>query len=500
MKPSSTSSSAASSSADASGSSVRSSPIDLELDPVGLERLAGELGGQDGVAGGEAAGGVGQQLDARAVEHVDDRAALGRVDPAQRDGHQLRAGDLQRARQRVERAEAARAEQQPRAQRLAGDGQDVGASVGDGHVSPPGSRAGSPPAPPRATCVAPHCPRGTTSASTATATPRPAAGRSSDAKRGLDRRAVANSADSPFSTTFMRAPRRSGAGRRAAAKSGNDSPASTPATRSAVTGVSRMPLRKWPVAQTRPSSAPRPIAGRLSGVAGRRPAMQLLDLELEDARDELAEVAQQLVDAAGGRRACPSRAPPSSRRARSGRRRAGRSTPARRGSCAPRAQGRSGSRSRRTCPLTGRTGTRACSGMLQARATSTPAATTTWSAETVPLEPITPVTRSPSTFKACRARGDARAGELAARARRRAAAGRPSGRSRSRSASRIVGASAGSSRRACDGRRRSTGSPSPRPELGEAVERLGLVAVARDDERAHRRGSPAPPAPSQNAS
>ena len=37
----------------------------LELDPVGLERLAGELGGQHRVAGGEAAGGVGEQLDAR---------------------------------------------------------------------------------------------------------------------------------------------------------------------------------------------------------------------------------------------------------------------------------------------------------------------------------------------------------------------------------------------------------------------------------------------------
>ena len=54
------------------------------------------------------------------------------------------------------------------------------------------------------------------------------------------------------------------------------------------------------------------------------------------------------------------------------------------------------------------------------------------------------------------------------------------------SASRIVGASAGSSRRACDGRSRSTGRPSAAAERGEAVERLGLVAVARDDERADR--------------
>ena len=48
----------------------------LELDPVGLERLAGELGGEHRVARGEAAGGVREQAHAGAVEHVDDRAAL----------------------------------------------------------------------------------------------------------------------------------------------------------------------------------------------------------------------------------------------------------------------------------------------------------------------------------------------------------------------------------------------------------------------------------------
>ena len=58
----------------------------LELDPVGLERLAGELRGEHRVARREAAGGVGQQPDAGAVEHVDDRAALrpGRCGAARR--------------------------------------------------------------------------------------------------------------------------------------------------------------------------------------------------------------------------------------------------------------------------------------------------------------------------------------------------------------------------------------------------------------------------------
>ena len=47
---------------------------DLELDPVGLERLAGELGGEHRVAGGEAAGRVGQRAHADPLQHVEHRA------------------------------------------------------------------------------------------------------------------------------------------------------------------------------------------------------------------------------------------------------------------------------------------------------------------------------------------------------------------------------------------------------------------------------------------
>ena len=93
----------------------------LELDPARLERLAGELRGEHRVARGEAAGGVRQQRDARAVEHVDDRAALGRVDAAQRDGDELGRARLDRRGEHVERAEAARAEQQPRAELAVAD-------------------------------------------------------------------------------------------------------------------------------------------------------------------------------------------------------------------------------------------------------------------------------------------------------------------------------------------------------------------------------------------
>ena len=80
VKPSSTSSSAASSSAGRVGQQRALVADHLELDPVGLERLARELGGEHGVARGEAAGRVGQQADAGGVEHVDDRAARVRID------------------------------------------------------------------------------------------------------------------------------------------------------------------------------------------------------------------------------------------------------------------------------------------------------------------------------------------------------------------------------------------------------------------------------------
>ncbi len=146
-------------------------------------------------------------------------------------------------------------------------------------------------------------------------------------------------------------------------------------------------------------------------------------------------------------------------------------------------------------PSPGGTGTRACSGM-SSRATSQPAATTTAPAAiSSPPARTTPVTRSPSTrspdTRAWRTtpRPPA-AGRLSLAYARRSAAtslrGSTEWSESISSARRIVGASAGSSRRACDGRRRSTGSPRSAPELGQAIERLGLVAVAGDDHRAHR--------------
>ena len=64
---------------------------DLELDPVRLQRLAGELGGQHGVGAGVAAGGVGQHARSGAGRARRAPTRVRRVDPAHRDRGQLGA-------------------------------------------------------------------------------------------------------------------------------------------------------------------------------------------------------------------------------------------------------------------------------------------------------------------------------------------------------------------------------------------------------------------------
>ena len=116
-----------------------------------------------------------------------------------------------------------------------------------------------------------------------------------------------SSVSAPLSRTLMRRTpvRANRSGSAAAAQSGSGSPASAPATSSAVTGVSRMPLRWWP---GRPHEPVERAAADRRQVVGRRrtqPRLQLLDLQLEHAGHDLAHVAEQLVDAAGGRRGVP---------------------------------------------------------------------------------------------------------------------------------------------------------------------------------------------------
>ena len=53
-----------------------------------------------------------------------------------------------------------------------------------------------------------------------------------------------------------------------------------------------MPLRWWPVAHSKPVERAGADDGDVVGGEGRNPTRELLDLELEDAGDELARVAQ----------------------------------------------------------------------------------------------------------------------------------------------------------------------------------------------------------------
>ena len=68
---------------------------DFDLDPVGEADLAAEARGADGLVGGEAAGGVGQQEIALGIDEVEQRlAGAVEVDAAHGDGDHLRAGGL----------------------------------------------------------------------------------------------------------------------------------------------------------------------------------------------------------------------------------------------------------------------------------------------------------------------------------------------------------------------------------------------------------------------
>ncbi len=125
----------------------------LQLHPVGAECLAGQPGGQHGLAGGEAAGRVGEHADAVAGQHVQDGALGGGVDPAHRDGGQLGAGGEQRALQDLQARRAAGAHDQPGGEARPGDGQQVVS-----HLSLPARRSGSRSGrPPTAGCRTTNC-------------------------------------------------------------------------------------------------------------------------------------------------------------------------------------------------------------------------------------------------------------------------------------------------------------------------------------------------------
>ena len=210
---------------------------------------------------------------------------------------------------------------------VAGDGQTIVGSSVTAIGQPPWIARRISTRAPSCNCVRrPTAPRGTTSRVDGD---RDAAARGRQVERverGLrrSRRRPARSR-SPLSTTFMRD---SFAKRRGSASGGPVRQRLAGERARDEVGGDRREQDAVAVVPGRPDAARRARPGRsragCRASPGRRPGEQLLDLELEHAGHELGAVAQQLVDAAGGRRACRSRAPPSSRRARSGRRRAGR--------------------------------------------------------------------------------------------------------------------------------------------------------------------------------
>ena len=91
----------------------------LELDPVGAEGLPGQLGREHGLAGGGAAGGVGQHPHPELVEQVEQRAPARGIDPAHGHGGHGGARRDQGLAQRRQAGHPAGAQQQPRGQALA---------------------------------------------------------------------------------------------------------------------------------------------------------------------------------------------------------------------------------------------------------------------------------------------------------------------------------------------------------------------------------------------
>ena len=482
MKPSSTSSSAASSSAGASGSSVRSSPITSSLTQSVSNASRASCAVRTASRAVKQPAVFGSSRTPARVEHVDERAARGRVDAAQRDGHQLGAARLDRRGHRLERAEAAGAEDQPRVSSrppiVSLSRRSVSATV-----IPPGPRAGPRPARPRRARAGPLAARddlgvdghGHAAARRPAARARPARSRPSRRRRARS--------GSPLTSTFTRGTS-ANRGRVARARPTRAAPRRRArADRSAVTAASRIAVA---VVAGRPHEASARRADRPAGCPaspGRSPAPQLLDLELEHAGHDLGEVAEQLVDAARGRPRCPSRAPPSSRRARSGRRRGGRGSRRACGSCASTSPGPRGSRRRRIWPLTGRTGSRRRAAPLHgAGGDDDLPARTRAGARRTPVDPAA-ASRSRGGARRRRARtpsaqrGDeARAGRRRRRPGRRARAGR-SARARARRGAPGSGAAARPRGRARAGTR--AGARAPRPRRGRGRRRACPCGAAR---------------------
>ena len=242
-----------------------------------------------------------------------------------------------------------------------------------------------------------HSPRGTTSPSSATATPRPpgstpglAHGVATVAPSEQLARLAVDAHRGHAGTSVEREARGAEAGRHLG---------QPPAGQQAGHRLARQRREQHAVAPVAGgphepvAGRPSPMTGRLSGVPGRRPATARTQLELVGLR----AAPPRRAPAGGGRRrrsrSCRSPAPPPSRRAPRARRRGprGSSAACARSGRAARRRGRA--RSSRICPFTGRTG-RSAPG--RARRTRRPPPPPRARSSIAPARSLTPVTRSPS--------------------------------------------------------------------------------------------------------
>ena len=296
----------------------------LELDPVGLERLARELRGEHGIARGVAAGRVRQQLHAglRRAPRPASRAAAGstrrsatvtssRAAGRDRLGRAARARGSRRCRAAAASAAAARRSSASRRSRRRGSRAARGPARRSltAHASrishhPPCIAVSTSTRASLAEHERSHRARGTTSPSTATATPRASGVEAEAREQRRDRVSPARErpSRSPLSRSRRAPPRRRaprlavavrrppGEARGVAAREQRRRARASPGEHAAATSSARQRRQQDAVAVVagRPDQARRARRGRsraaLSGVPGRRPTRQLLDLQLADPR------------------------------------------------------------------------------------------------------------------------------------------------------------------------------------------------------------------------
>ena len=273
VKPSATSCSAASSSSTGSGSRVRSSPITSSLTQSVSNASRASWAVQHRLAGGDSSRRCSAAAARRSRSRTSsERAAGGRLDPAQRDRDQLGAGGGDGPLQHVEAGHAAGAEDQARRRRSPRPAIEriVGRrSIGHGLTRPPprrgsrrvalGQRGGRPigcAGPPRR-CGPPR--RGAASVRAATRSATVTAGATSTVC-AVDGSAVIGSSRPGRTAAAKARPPRAPVGQQVGDRVARS------------TGVSSTPLRWCPVASTRPGSSDGPSSGALSGVPGRHRA------------------------------------------------------------------------------------------------------------------------------------------------------------------------------------------------------------------------------------